>query len=67
MMAADELHGSSRIMDDTWARLVRRYDEKQLIEICMLVGQYHVAAFTLNSLDVEPEQWHRVPSWMAAQ
>ena len=31
------------------------YDEKQLIELCMLVGQYHLVAFTLNSLGVEIE------------
>ena len=29
-----------------------RWDEQQLIEVCMVVGQYHLVAFTLNSLGV---------------
>ena len=32
-----------------------RYDEKQLIELPMLVGHYHLVAFTLNSLGVQLE------------
>lgn len=55
LRAADELHKQSRIGDDTWADLAGRYDERQLIELCMVVGQYHLVAFTLNSLGVEPE------------
>jgi 4-carboxymuconolactone decarboxylase len=56
LRAADELHASNRIGDDTWATLASRYDEQQLIEVCMVVGQYHLVAFTLNSLGVELEQ-----------
>ena len=55
MRAADELHADSRIGDATWAELSTRYDEQQLIEVCMVVGNYHLVAFTLNSLGVEPE------------
>jgi 4-carboxymuconolactone decarboxylase len=55
LRAADELHDEHRISDDTWAVLASRLDERQLIEVCMLVGQYHLVAFTLNSLGVEPE------------
>jgi 4-carboxymuconolactone decarboxylase len=55
LRAADELHADSRIGDATWAALAARYDEQQLIEVCMVVGQYHLVAFTLNSLGVEPE------------
>jgi alkylhydroperoxidase family enzyme len=53
--AADELHADSRIGDDTWAALSSRYDDKQLIELLMVVGQYHLVSFTLNSLGVERE------------
>ena len=53
--AADELHASSRIGDATWATLAERYDERQLIEVCMTVGQYHLVAFAVNSLDIEIE------------
>jgi alkylhydroperoxidase family enzyme len=55
LRATDELHRDSRIGDATWAALAERWDEPQLIEICMVVGQYHLVAFTLNSLGVEPE------------
>lgn len=53
--AADELHRDQRISEPTWSELARRYDEQQLIELCMLVGQYHLVAFTLNSLGIRPE------------
>jgi len=56
LRAADELHAESRIGDDTWAALAESYDEKQLIEIPMLVGQYHMVAFALNSLGVEQDE-----------
>jgi alkylhydroperoxidase family enzyme len=55
LRAADELHADSRIGDATWAALAARWDEQQLIEVCMVVGQYHLVAMTLNSLGVEPE------------
>jgi alkylhydroperoxidase family enzyme len=55
LRAADELHADSRIGDATWQALADRWDEQQLIELCMVVGQYHLVAFALNSLGVEPE------------
>lgn len=55
LRAADELHRDHRIGDATWAELAGRYDEQQLIEVCMVVGQYHLVAFTLSSLGVQPE------------
>ena len=55
LSAADELHRDSVISDDTWKLLADGYDYQQLIEICMVVGQYHMVAFTLNSLGVELE------------
>lgn len=53
--AADELHDRNTIIDATWAELAQRFDEAQLIEICMVVGQYHLVAFTLRSLSIERE------------
>jgi alkylhydroperoxidase family enzyme len=55
LRASDELHRDSSISDGTWADLAATYDEHQLIEICMVVGQYHLVAFTLNALGVERE------------
>ncbi|MBX3313959.1 MAG: carboxymuconolactone decarboxylase family protein [Actinobacteria bacterium] len=53
--AADELHSDGVLSDPTWEALAARYDEQQLIEVCMVVGQYHLVAFTLNSLRIERE------------
>jgi 4-carboxymuconolactone decarboxylase len=36
--------------------LSSHYDERQLIEVPMVVGQYHLVSFTLNSLGVQREQ-----------
>jgi 4-carboxymuconolactone decarboxylase len=55
LRAADELHGEARISDATWEELKVRYDEHQMIEVPMLVGHYHLVAYTLNSLGVQRE------------
>lgn len=55
LAAVDELHDHSRITDVTWARLADRYDERQLLEVPMLVGHYHMLAFALNSAGVQRE------------
>ncbi len=53
--SADELHADSVLSDATWAELAETYDEQQLIELCMVVGQYHLVGFTLNSLGIQRE------------
>lgn len=55
LRATDELHEQRVITDATWAELVEELDERQLVELPMLVGQYEMLAMTLNSLGVEPE------------
>jgi hypothetical protein len=55
LVAADELHEQARIGEDTWRSLAATWSEVQLIELCMVVGQYHLVAFTLNSLEVQRE------------
>ncbi len=55
LRAADELHDDGHITDATWAALAERYDERQLIEVPMVVGHYHLVSFTLNSLGVQRE------------
>jgi 4-carboxymuconolactone decarboxylase len=52
LTAADELHDNSTIGDATWSALATRLNKQQLIELCMLVGQYHLASFTANSLGI---------------
>jgi alkylhydroperoxidase family enzyme len=55
LTAADELHADACLSDRTWGQLAERYDERQLIEVPMLVGHYHMVAFALNSLGVQRE------------
>jgi 4-carboxymuconolactone decarboxylase len=55
LRAVDQLHDDGVIDDPTWATLAERYDERQLIEVPMVVGHYHMVAFTLNSLGVPLE------------
>ena len=55
LRAADELHESARIWPGTWKALAAELDDRQLIELCVLVGQYHLVAFMLNAVGVQPE------------
>jgi len=57
--AADELHEHSRLSDATWHALAERYDDQLLIELSMLVGNYHLVAFTANSLGIQLEAGYR--------
>jgi len=50
LRAADELHCDRAVGDATWGALRKDLSEVQLIELCMLVGQYQMLAMTLNSL-----------------
>jgi alkylhydroperoxidase family enzyme len=53
--ASDQLHASREIGDELWGRLEAMLDERQLIELCMLIGHYEMLAMTLNSLRVQPD------------
>ena len=55
LRAVDELHSDACVTDDTWAVLAVHLDERQLIEVPMLVGQYHIVSFTLNTLGIQRE------------
>jgi glyoxylase-like metal-dependent hydrolase (beta-lactamase superfamily II)/alkylhydroperoxidase family enzyme len=57
LRCVDELHAQSTISDATWRELAEHYDERQLIELVLLVGHYHEVAFVLNGLRVPPDPW----------
>jgi len=61
--AADQLTGRRDLDDPTWAALSQRYDERQLIELCMLVGNYGMIAGVLNALRVPLEEGQVPPGW----
>jgi alkylhydroperoxidase family enzyme len=48
--AAEELHRDAVISDSTWAVLSKRLDERQLIELPIVIGQYQTIAYYQNSL-----------------
>jgi len=53
--ASDQLHANREISDELWSRLAAMLDERQLIELCMLIGHYEMLAMTLNSLRVQSD------------
>lgn len=55
IVAADQLHESCRIGDRVWNALSVHLDSQQLIELCLLVGQYQMLAMLINSAGVQTE------------
>jgi alkylhydroperoxidase family enzyme len=52
LRAAEELHASANLTDETWGLLARSLDEGQLIELVVLIGQYASTAFVQNALRI---------------
>jgi alkylhydroperoxidase family enzyme len=50
LRAVEELHRDALISDATWATLSKRLDDRQLIELPILIGQYQAVAYYQNSL-----------------
>lgn len=63
LRAADELVAGHRVSDEVWRELSERYSTEQLIEICLLAGQYVMLAGALNSLGVQLEDGFPLPDW----
>jgi alkylhydroperoxidase family enzyme len=55
LRATDALVVHRALDDATWDELRPLLSDEQLIELCMLVGQYSMLAGALNTLGVEPE------------
>lgn len=55
LLAVDELHRDHRISATTWRRLAEHYEDRQLIELTMLIGHYVMLAGVLNSLEMTLE------------
>ena len=50
--ATDEFVGKRTINRDTWDALSRHLSARQLIEFCMLAGQYDALAATISALEI---------------
>jgi alkylhydroperoxidase family enzyme len=57
--AVEELYTDAMISDATWSVLAERLDEKQLIELPVLVGQYQAVAYFQNSLRLRLQRGNR--------
>lgn len=56
LAATDELLAGDDISEPTWQRLRAFFDERQLIEFCLLVGQYRGLAVTIRALGIQPDR-----------
>jgi alkylhydroperoxidase family enzyme len=54
--AADELIHHARIGEERWRRLRAWYDDAQLMEIPVVVGQYQLVAYLTNSIRIQPAE-----------
>ncbi len=56
LRAADEILADQDLSDGLWAALGERFDERERIEIVMLVGHYAMLATALHVLRVQPDR-----------
>jgi 4-carboxymuconolactone decarboxylase len=50
LRAVEELHDSAMVSDETWRELTSVFDERQMIELLVLIGQFTATAYFQNSL-----------------
>lgn len=55
LRATEELHGTTMISDETWAQLAERYDDAQLVELLVLIGQFTATAYFQNAMRMRLE------------
>ena len=53
----DSLQSSNKIPALLWSKLIKLFDEAQLIELVTLCGLYHTVSFLVNSFDIEQEEF----------
>lgn len=56
LVAADELVGRRDLSDEGWAGLRACWDEREALELVLLVGHYDMLATTLTALRVQPDR-----------
>ncbi|NYJ01113.1 alkylhydroperoxidase family enzyme [Nocardioides thalensis] len=59
LRVADEMVADQDISDALWAELGRFFDEKERIELVLLVGHYAMLATVLKAFRVQPDQPRR--------
>ena len=53
LRAADELHETDNVTDQTWAVLAQHYDPPALVEILFIVGQYTMLSMVANATGLD--------------
>ena len=56
LVAVDGLHRDGDLDDSAWNALRDHLDERESIELCLLVGHYEMLATTIAALRVEPDR-----------
>lgn len=59
LRAVDQLIETRDVDDEHWAALRRCYDERQLIELVMLVGHYEMLATAITTLGIQADRPRR--------
>jgi AhpD family alkylhydroperoxidase len=55
LRAADELHSQRTISDELWSALQGELADRDLIELCLLVGHYEMLAMAINAIAIVPD------------
>ena len=56
LSVVDRLHADGDLDDASWEALREHLDEREAIELCMLVGHYEMLATTIAALRVQPDR-----------
>lgn len=56
LRAADELVATQDLSDGLWSELAAHFDERERIEVVLLVGHYAMLATALHALRVQPDR-----------
>lgn len=54
---ADELHATSSVSDELFARLRGHFDDAQILELAVTAGWYHAISYVIAAARVAPEPW----------
>jgi len=55
LRAVEDLHADQFISEETWQRLSKHYDARQVMDLVFAVGQYTLVSMALNSFGVQIE------------
>jgi alkylhydroperoxidase family enzyme len=53
--AVDRLHDTADIDDALWSRLAAAFDDRELLDLLLLVGWYHAISYVARAARVDPE------------